>query len=202
IPNTYPELEYEEMTDQNPEPEKQAEAEPATTAEQNIESPRQEQGEPSQSSIDHDSVAGVEGKERRKGEQDDDQKMKDIWPHLRQLLVFQIKLYIDAARDLLMSPLSIVVFIIDAVQGNRGEKSLFESLLQFGRRTEKAINLFNQHDVNDENYRGIDSILLQVEEAVRKEYTDGSVSANARDSIEKSLDKLRSKVNQSKQEDE
>lgn len=132
----------------------------------------------------------------------DNQEIKDIWPQLRLLLVFQIKLYIDAARDLLMSPLSVVVFIIDAVQGNRGEKSLFESLLQFGRRTEKAINLFNQHDVNDENYRGIDSILMQVEDAVRKEYTDGSVSANARDSIEKSLDRLRSKLNQSKQDNE
>jgi hypothetical protein len=149
-----------------------------------------------------ESAANAQQREHESPEQPDDPEIKDIWPQLRKLLVFQIKLYIDAARDLLMSPMSIVVFIIDAVQGNRHENSLFESLLQFGRRTEKAINLFNQHDINDENFRGIDSILMQVEDAVKKEYTDGSVSANARDSIENSLGKLRSKLNQSKQEDE
>lgn len=126
---------------------------------------------------------------------------QNIWPQLRKLLVFQFKLYIDAARDLLMSPMSIAVFIIDAVQGNQDKDSLFESLLQLGRRTEKAINLFNQHNVSDENIRGIDSILMHVEEAVRREYTEGSVSANARDSIEKSLDRLRTSLKQSGKKD-
>ncbi len=131
----------------------------------------------------------------------DNRENQNIWPQLRKLLVFQFKLYIDAARDLLMSPMSIVVFIIDVVQGNQDKDSLFESLLQIGRRTEKAINLFNQHNVSDENIRGIDSILLHVEDAVRREYTEGSVSANARDSIEKSLDRLRTSLKQSGKKD-
>ena len=121
-----------------------------------------------------------------------------IWPQLRKLLVFQVKLYVDALRDLLMSPLSVVVFIVDAVQRNKGDDCLFESLLQFGRQTEKAINLFNQHDINDRNYRGIDSILVQVEDAVKKEYTDGSVSAAAKDAIDKSLQNLRRGLKKSK----
>ena len=139
---------------------------------------------------------------RPENEEAADQDSREIWPQLRMLLVFQLKLYIDALRDLLMSPLSVVVFIIDAVQGNRGDDSLFQALLKFGRRTEKAINLFDQHDVNDENYRGVDSILMQVEEAVRKEYTDGSVSGNARESIENSLGRLRKKLKQSELDDE
>ncbi|MEZ5492774.1 MAG: hypothetical protein R3F50_21040 [Gammaproteobacteria bacterium] len=117
-----------------------------------------------------------------------------IWPQFRRLLVFQVKLYIDALRDLLLSPLSVVVFCIDVVQGNHGEKALFASLLKFGRKTEQAINLFDQHDADAENSRGIDRVILQFEEAVRKEYTNGSVSANARDSIEKSLQGLRAKI--------
>lgn len=121
-----------------------------------------------------------------------------IWPQFRRLLVFQVKLYVDALRDLLMSPLSVVVFFIDVVQGNHGEKALFASLLKFGRKTEQAINLFEQHDADDENFRGIDTFIMQVEEALRKEYTDGSVSANARDTIEKSLDGLRNKIKRSK----
>jgi|GEM_PF-316379 len=189
------------MTDQNQEPGKAPENNLAHEAEQEV-AKGMEQNATDPEPGKHCESAEIRDNNTATTDQKDIPEIKDIWPQLRQLLVFQIKLYIDAARDLLMSPLSVVVFIIDAVQGNRGEKSLFESLLQFGRRTEKAINLFNQHDINDENHKGIDSILLQVEEAVRKEYTDGSVSTNARDSIEKSLDKLRSKLNQSKQEDE
>ena len=145
------------------------------------------------------SDASHDGPENGNGDDDD---AREIWPQLRMLLVFQFKLYIDALRDLLMSPLSVVVFIIDVIQGNRGESSLFEALLKFGRRTEKAINLFGQHDVNDENYRGIDSVLMQVEDAVRREYSDGSVSTNARESIENSLGKLRTKLKQSEQDNE
>ena len=174
------------MSDNTPNPEHEAQEQPQPQSET-------VGSELPSSQTDHPEQASTE-------EKVNDEDKKDIWPQLRKLLIFQIKLYIDAARDLLMSPLSIVVFIIDAVQGNQGENSLFDSLLQFGRRTEKAINLFNQHDVNDDNYRGIDSILMQVEEAVRKEYTDGSVSSNAKETIEKSLDKLRTKVSQSQQD--
>jgi len=127
---------------------------------------------------------------------------RTIWPQFRRLLVFQLKLYIDALRDLIMSPMSVVVFLLDVIQGNKGDKALFESLMQFGRKTERAINLFDQHDTDDENYRGVDSLLGQVEELVRKEYADGSVSANARDSIETSLKSLRGRIRQTRQDTE
>ena len=129
----------------------------------------------------------------------DEDGIQEIWPQLRQLLVFQVKLYVDALRDLLMSPLSIVVFIVDLVQRNTGKDTLFQSLLDFGRKTERAINLFNQHDHEDEDATNIDSIFAQVEEGIMREYQDGSVSAGARDSIEKSLNKLREKVDEFQQ---
>ena len=123
-------------------------------------------------------------------------KVQAMWPQLRQLLVFQVKLYVDALRDLLMSPLSIILFIADQVQGNKGDETLFESLLQFGRKTEKAINLFNQHDATAEDIRGIDSLITQVEEGLRREYSDGSVSGSTRDTLEKALSKLRERLGQ------
>ena len=131
----------------------------------------------------------------------DKRQSSGVWPKLRRLVIFQVKLYIDALRDLLMSPLSFVAFLVDAIQGNQGDKAMFEALLKFGRRTEQAINLFEQHDINDEEYRGIDTILLQVEEALRREYADGSVSGSARESIEKSLGRLRNKIQNTERSD-
>jgi hypothetical protein len=91
------------------------------------------------------------------------QAREKLWPQLRKLLVFQLKLYIDAFRDIFLSALSIGAFIIDLVLQNMGADSLFERVLHFGRRTEKAINLFNQHDPEQQGKGSVDSILKGME---------------------------------------
>jgi hypothetical protein len=88
--------------------------------------------------------------------------MNKFWPHLRKLLVFQFKLYLDAFRDLLLSALSLVAFVIDAVLNLSGPESFFERVLAFGRRTEVTINLFNQH-TDESDGPNIDSMLNDVE---------------------------------------
>ena len=88
--------------------------------------------------------------------------MGKFWPHLRKFLVFQFKLYLDAFRDLFLSVLSLFAFVLDAVLNLSGSDSFFERVLAFGRRTEVAINLFNQH-TDEEGSTNIDSILNDVE---------------------------------------
>jgi hypothetical protein len=60
-------------------------------------------------------------------------------------VVFQLKLGADALRDLLMSPLSIAVFVLDAVRKPALEDSLYLRLMVIGRRSDEYINLFDQH---------------------------------------------------------
>lgn len=112
-------------------------------------------------------------------------------PSLRKLLVFQLKLYIDALRDLVMSPLSIVAFVLDWLVGRRGEDSFFEKLQQFGAKTERRINLFNQHSEQEAQGKNIDALLAQLEDSLKNEYQIGSVSASARKAIDKTLQTLR-----------
>lgn len=64
---------------------------------------------------------------------------------LRHLIVFQIKLAADALRDLLMSPLSVVVFVIDALTKPAVEDSLYLRLMLMGRRSDRVINLFDEY---------------------------------------------------------
>lgn len=61
------------------------------------------------------------------------------------LLVFQIKLLADALRDLALSPLSVLVFFIDAVRKPALEDSLYLKLMLLGRKSDKVINLFDEH---------------------------------------------------------
>lgn len=64
---------------------------------------------------------------------------------LRHVLVFQLKLAADALRDLLLSPLSVIAFILDAVLKPAPEHSLYLRLMLLGRRSDRMINLFDEH---------------------------------------------------------
>jgi hypothetical protein len=63
----------------------------------------------------------------------------------RHLIIFQLKLAADALRDLALSPLSVLVFVIDAIRKPALEDSLYLRLMLIGRRSDQVINLFDEH---------------------------------------------------------
>ena len=64
---------------------------------------------------------------------------------LRCLVVFQLKLGADAIRDLIMSPVSIIIFILDLILKPNEQDSHYQQMMQFGRKTDRWINLFEDH---------------------------------------------------------
>ena len=69
---------------------------------------------------------------------------------LRCLVIFQLKLGADAIRDLVMSPVSIIMFILDLILRPAEKDSHYRQLMQFGRKTDRWINLFDEHYEPDE----------------------------------------------------
>ena len=63
----------------------------------------------------------------------------------KRLFVFQLKLYIDAFRDVVLSALSFFAFLFDVVLMRDPQSGYFEKVLALGRRSERLINLFEQH---------------------------------------------------------
>jgi len=62
------------------------------------------------------------------------------------LLIFQLKLAADAIRDLVMSPVSIVIFLLDLILRPDEEESHYKQMMEFGRKTDQWINLFEERD--------------------------------------------------------
>ncbi|WP_439102672.1 hypothetical protein [Congregibacter sp.] len=89
---------------------------------------------------------------------------------LRHVLVFQLKLAADALRDFLLSPLSLIAFIIDAVTRPKVEHSLYLRLMLLGRRSDRMINLFDDHA--DSGELTIDRAVDEVEEMLRPTQAD------------------------------
>ena len=82
-----------------------------------------------------------------------------------RLLLFQLKLFADAGRDFLLSPISTLALLVDLVLGLDGEDSYFERLLAFGVRSDHFINLFGQYSEG----QTIDSVVKDVANASHKE---------------------------------
>ena len=90
---------------------------------------------------------------------------------LRHLLMFQVKLLADAFRDLLMSPISVLVFFFDVIQRPKLEDSLYLKLMLLGRKSDRVINLFDEH--KDAGHFTVDQAVEELEDLVRGERNDG-----------------------------
>ena len=88
---------------------------------------------------------------------------------LKYLLVFQLKLALDALRDFALSPLSVGAFVLDAVIRPDYEKSLTVRLMLLGRRSDRLINLFGEY--SDRGHYTVDHTLDEVEQAMVKRRT-------------------------------
>jgi hypothetical protein len=90
------------------------------------------------------------------------------WQIFRQLLVFQYKLLIDAAKDFLLSPLALAAALVDMTRLGPRSQMLFPALMRLGRRAERAINLFGRRPEDDE--WTVDRMVDGVETRIRRRY--------------------------------
>lgn len=95
---------------------------------------------------------------------------------LRHLVIFQLKLAADALRDLFLSPLSVIAFGLDVLRKPSAEKSLYLRLMLIGRRSDRMINLFDDH--KDSGEFTIDRAVDELEVILRSRggagYSDGA----------------------------
>jgi len=112
------------------------------------------------------------------------------WQLLRDLLVFQLKLGVDALRDVVLSPLSIGAALLDLVTGTDRETLYFEQVLGVGRESERWINLFGGAAEPSAEPPGIDRLVERVEALVVDQYERGGITAQAKAAIDRSLDAL------------
>ncbi len=120
------------------------------------------------------------------------------WQLIRDIAVFQLKLGLDALRDLVLSPISLIAGIVDLFLSGERVGGRFYSVLVAGRRTEAWINLFGELDrvePGTETAAGaetasVDAIVERIERLLVEQYERGGVTASAKTAIDRGLDAL------------
>jgi hypothetical protein len=129
------------------------------------------------------------------------------WLLIRDMFVFQIKLAIDAIRDLFLSPVSIICGLADILLGKPLSKSYFHKLMDFGHKSDSWLNLFGNHNKDVENSNNIgsqknkpemnvDQLFSQVESLLKDQHGKGGLTAAAKSNIDRYLNKIVDKKSQ------
>ncbi len=115
------------------------------------------------------------------------------WTLIRSVLVFQLKLFLDAFRDFILSPISLMAVAIDLMGMRHGANGNFARVLELGRTTDRWINLFGRSVPESSSEREgltVDSIVSEIESLVIDQYDRGGLTTSAKEAIDRSLDSL------------
>ncbi len=117
------------------------------------------------------------------------EEKQNIWEKTRELLLFQLKLFADAARDLLLSPVAIVCYILDLSHDGPKKESHFEKLMAFGRRTDHHINLFKHSRSYKKGMMTVDDAAKVVEDTLVNELKTGELTEKSLNAVKDALGK-------------
>lgn len=95
------------------------------------------------------------------------------WRKTRNLLLLQIKLWIDALRDFALMPVGFVCYLLDLISDSDDDR-YWNKLMKWGRQSDHHINLF-QHDTFDQKKSiTVDDVADIVEDVLKKDVKNSS----------------------------
>ncbi len=117
---------------------------------------------------------------------------------IRNAVVFQLKLMADGLRDLVLLPVSLIATIIGLLRGGDQPEREFLQVIEIGRESEQWINLFGNHDVQDDSsaVASIDALFTRVEKTLKQQYMAAGTSESAQAEIDEALQAVHEKAKQ------
>ena len=101
---------------------------------------------------------------------------------LLDVFVFQFKLSLDGIRDLVLIPISLGAALLGLLLGGDEPRRYFDRLLKLGRRSDRFINLFEQH--SDDSEPTSDSMLEPLKQRVLEHTHESPVTSRVSEALD------------------
>jgi hypothetical protein len=117
------------------------------------------------------------------------------WRFWRDVLVFQLKMFIGNLRDFALMPVSLGAALIDLVSKGEREGSLFYRVLRWGAHSEEVLDAYSpiRHELQNlkinPNYT-VDGIVARLEDVLVREYEKGGTAATIKAALDRAIDQL------------
>lgn len=86
---------------------------------------------------------------------------------LREMALLQGKLFLDAARDLVLSPVLLVACVADLVMLRRQPPRWFHAALRLGKRSDEWIDLWSPVEQREKAPENVDALVDRIEALIR-----------------------------------
>src|SRR5947207_7335946 len=117
------------------------------------------------------------------------------WQFWRDVLVFQLKMFIGNLRDFALMPVSLGAALIDWTSKGEREGSLFYRVLRWGAHSEEVLDAYSpiKHELQDRkvdpNYT-VDAVVARLEGVLVREYEKGGTAATIKAALDRTIDQL------------
>ena len=124
------------------------------------------------------------------------------WDLVRKSLLFQLKLVADGLRDFLLVPVSFGATIVGLLRSGEDPEREFDQVLDFGRQTERWINLFGTHEPFEQAGQAgnLDQLVTRAEQLVREQAREGDVPEQAAAALHNALETLRRRAREARKD--
>lgn len=116
------------------------------------------------------------------------------WRFLRDVAVFQLKLFLDNLRDFALVPVSLAAAALDLVAKGERHGSRFYKVLEWGWHSERVIDLYSMIETDENAPMGhdftVDAVLRRVEGAILREHEKGGSAATIKSAVDRVLDQI------------
>jgi hypothetical protein len=117
----------------------------------------------------------------------------DRWRFLRDVVVFQLKMFLDNVRDLV---LMLVAALIDFILKGEREGARFYKVLRWGSHSEDVIDVYSaikDHEPGDFKVSPaytVDGVIARLEGVVAREVEKGGTAASIKSAMDRAIDQL------------
>src|SRR5256885_17100615 len=118
------------------------------------------------------------------------------WKFWRDVAVFQLKMFLDNVRDLVLMPVSLVAAIIDLIMKGEREGARFYKVLRWGSHSEEVIDVYSAiKDHDPGKFKGsptytVDAVIARLEGAVVREVEKGGTAASIKSAMDRAIDQI------------
>ena len=123
------------------------------------------------------------------------------WKFIRDVAVFQFKLFLNNVHNFVQIPLTLVVALVDLVFKTNPEGARFYKLLEYGRTIDDSIDIYSVVAHRERSLNAdytVDNLVSKLEGVIVREYQKGGTAASVRAAVDRAIDELQAKAGEGK----
>ncbi len=124
------------------------------------------------------------------------------WKFIRDVGVFQLKLFLNNMHNFVQIPLTLAVAVYDLLFPKEQEGERFYQILELGRAIDDSIDIYSvigHREASLNQTFTIDTVVSKLESVIVREYEKGGTAASVKSAVDRAIDEMQSRAGAGKE---